>query len=142
EVRDVHSGECRPGCPLGMTLNALNECTQEQDTCPAGNIRAPSGQCLPGEGQCAVGEARKPDGTCGRDSDDDGVPDEFDPETDDTYFSGGDTCNAPPSCSGDPIMCGQARIQWRIECNTREDKQISGGACGAMPICVGANCDA
>lgn len=142
EVRDPLTGECGAGCPPGMTQDALGACVVERDTCPAGQIRAPSGQCLPGEGQCAAGEARKPDGTCGRDSDNDGTPDEFDPDTDSTSFSGGDTCNAPPSCSGDPIMCGQARIQWRIECNTRDDAKVSGGNCGAVPACSGTNCKA
>lgn len=142
ETRNPLTGECEAGCPAGMTLDALGVCTPERNTCPAGEIRAPSGECLPGEGQCAAGEVRKPDGTCGRDSDNDGTPDEFDPETDSTSFSGGDNCNAPPSCSGDPILCGMARIQWRIECNTRDDATVSGGTCGAVPLCVGRNCDA
>lgn len=142
ETRNPLTGECEAGCPAGMTLDALGVCTPERNTCPAGEIRAPSGECLPGEGQCAAGEVRKPDGTCGRDSDNDGTPDEFDPDTDSTSFSGGDNCNAPPSCSGDPILCGMARIQWRIECNTRDDATVSGGTCGAVPLCVGRNCDA
>lgn len=142
EIKDPLTGECGAGCPAGMTRDATGACVVERDTCPAGHIRAPSGECLPGEGQCAAGEARKPDGTCGRDSDNDGTPDEFDPDTDSTSFSGGDTCNAPPSCSGDPIMCGMARIQWRIECNTRKDTTVTGGSCGAVPVCIGKNCDA
>lgn len=40
------------------------------------------------------------------------------------------------------IMCGQARIQWRIDCNTRKDIKISGGSCDAVPICTGKNCNA
>lgn len=142
ETRNPLTGECDAGCPAGMTMDAMGACTPERNTCPAGEIRAPSGECVPGEGQCAAGEARKPDGTCGRDSDNDGTPDEFDPDTDSTWFSGGDNCNAPPSCSGDPIMCGQARIQWRIECNTRDDAKVSGGSCGAIPVCAGKNCKA
>lgn len=142
ETRNPLTGECEAGCPAGMVLDAMGVCTPERNTCPAGQIRAPSGECLPGEGQCAAGEVRKPDGTCGRDSDNDGTPDEFDPDTDSTSFSGGDDCNVPPSCNGDPILCGMARIQWRIECNTRDDATVSGGTCGAVPLCVGRNCDA
>lgn len=142
EIKDPHTGECSQGCPAGMVPNALGECTPEADNCPAGNVRAPSGECLPGDGQCAVGEARKPDGTCGRDSDGDGTADEFDPDTDSTSFSGGDSCDAPPTCNGDAIMCGIARINWRTECNTRKDTKVSGGSCDAVPVCTGRNCDA
>lgn len=127
-------------CPKGMFTNADGLCENKQNECPAGEIKSPEGSCLPGEGQCAAGEARKPDGTCGKDTDGDGKADEDDPEN--KTFSGGDNCNAPPSCSGDPILCGQARIQWRIECNTRKNRNISGGACGAVPVCTGENCDA
>ena len=93
--------------------------------------------------QGAPGWARGKDGTCKRDADGDGKPDEGEDEGNtDPTFSGGDTCDSPPACSGSPIMCGQARIQWRIDCNTRKDRQITGGACNAMPMCVGKNCDA
>ncbi|QWM99714.1 hypothetical protein DGN21_10605 [Xanthomonas sp. MLO165] len=39
-------------------------------------------------------------------------------------------------------MCGQARIQWRIDCNTRKNRNVSGGTCAAMPVCTGEKCDA
>lgn len=142
EVKDPLTGMCTQGCPAGSILDPHGLCKPEAEQCPAGMIRSPEGNCLPGEGQCAAGEARKPDGTCGRDSDNDGEPDEFDEDTDQTSFSGGDTCNAPPTCNGDPILCGQARIQWRIECNTRDEATVSGGSCGAVPVCVGRNCQA
>lgn len=146
EVKDPVTGVCEQGCPTGMYLDAGGLCKPKENDCPAGNVRAPSGECLPGEGQCAAGEARRANGTCGRDSNGDGVADEDDedPENDPDkeFFAGGDSCSSPPSCSGGPIDCGMARIQWRIDCNTRRNVTISGGACNAMPLCVGDNCKA
>lgn len=148
QVKDPVTGECKGSvCPAGMVLTMTGECANEGPTCPPGQIKSPAGGCLPGEGMCAAGEARGRDGTCKRDSDGDGVPDseqgtENGEDADGNSFSGGDNCTNPPACSGNPILCGQARIQWRIECNTRRKVNISGGTCGAMPICVGENCDA
>lgn len=126
-------------CPDGMALVA-GSCKKEDNECPAGMIRSPLGSCIPGDGQCAQGEVRGADGTCKKDKDNDGQPDTDDPES----FSGGDTCESPPSCSGSPIMCGQARIQWRIDCNTRRNNNISGGHCSqsGMPTCTGEKCNA
>ncbi len=128
-------------CPDGMALVA-GSCKKQDNECPSGMIRSPLGSCIPGDGQCAAGEVRGPDGTCKKDKNNDGDPDNdpSDPES----FSGGDTCNAPPSCSGSPIMCGQARIQWRIDCNTRRNNNISGGHCSqsGMPTCTGEKCNA
>lgn len=151
-------GECKPNnkCPDGMvavpggTPGAINQgalyCKPESDTCPPGNVRSPTGQCLPGDGQCAAGEARRPNGTCGRDSDGDGEADEDDDDPDNDpnkpSASGGDSCDMPPSCSGDAIACMQVKIQWRIDCNTRKKANISGGACNAMPVCTGDGCKA
>ena len=140
------SGSCQDACPAGMHVDAQGQCKADAQECPAGNVKAPSGACLPGDGQCAAGEARRPNGTCGKDSDGDGTADDDDDNPDNDSeketFSGGDNCSSPPSCSGNPIMCGQARIQWRIECNTRRDVNVSGGSCGAMPVCIGDNCKA
>lgn len=126
-------------CPDGMALVA-GSCKKEDNECPSGMIRSPLGSCIPGEGQCAQGEVRGADGTCKKDKNNDGQPDTDDPES----FSGGDTCESPPSCSGSPIMCGQARIQWRIDCNTRRNNNISGGHCSqaGMPTCTGEKCNA
>lgn len=136
------NGQCTPNqCPEGMTLQQDGTCGPSNNDCPAGQIKSPAGGCLPGEGQCAAGETRGPDGTCKKDGDGDGEPDE-EGEGEKSSFSGGDTCDSPPSCSGDAIMCGQARIQWRIDCNTRRDVNINGGGCSSMPICVGKNCKA
>ncbi|MGV7167777.1 hypothetical protein [Xanthomonas citri] len=135
-------GGCAPNkCPEGMLLQSDGTCAPKKNDCPAGQIKSPSGSCLPGDGQCAAGEVRGPDGTCKKDGDGDGEPDEQG-EGDKSEFSGGDSCDSPPSCSGDAIMCGQARIQWRIDCNTRRDVNITGGSCAAMPVCVGKNCKA
>jgi hypothetical protein len=129
-------------CPDGMALVA-GSCKKKDEECPSGMIRSPSGQCIPGDGSCAAGEVRGPDGTCKRDKDNDGEPDPAGPDDKDS-FSGGDTCSSPPSCSGSPIMCGQARIQWRIDCNTRRNNNISGGHCSqaGMPTCTGEKCNA
>ncbi|MBN4973115.1 hypothetical protein JY404_01500, partial [Stenotrophomonas maltophilia] len=129
-------------CPDGMALVA-GSCKKKDEECPSGMIRSPSGQCIPGDGSCASGEVRGPDGTCKRDKDNDGEPDPTGPDDKDS-FSGGDTCSSPPSCSGSPIMCGQARIQWRIDCNTRRNNNISGGQCSqaGMPTCTGEKCNA
>lgn len=146
KIKDAVTGTCKDACPAGMIVNSEGQCSEEKDSCPAGQIKSPAGGCLPGEGQCAAGEAKRPDGTCGKDADGDGVADDDDddPENDSekNTFAGGENCDVPPSCSGDPIMCGQSRIQWRIDCNTRKNRSISGGGCAAMPICTGKNCDA
>ncbi|HDS1509254.1 virulence factor TspB C-terminal domain-related protein [Stenotrophomonas maltophilia] len=132
-------GQCAPEpCPNGMAQQPDGTCKKKDNECPAGQVRSPDGKCLPGDGQCAKGEVRGPDGTCKKDADEDGNPD---PVNEDS-FSGGDDCSAPPSCSGSPIMCGQARIQWRIDCNTRRNRNIAGGACNTMPVCTGEKCDA
>ncbi|OBU68632.1 hypothetical protein A9K58_06515 [Stenotrophomonas maltophilia] len=132
-------GQCAPEpCPEGMAQQPDGTCKKKENECPAGQVRSPDGKCLPGDGQCAAGEVRGPDGTCKRDSDGDGNPDPVDEES----FSGGDDCSAPPACSGSPIMCGQARIQWRIDCNTRKNRNVAGGTCAAMPVCTGEKCDA
>lgn len=133
-------GQCAPEpCPDGMAQQQDGTCKKKDSECPAGEVRSPDGRCLPGDGQCAKGEVRGPDGTCKKDSDNDGQPD--DPGEKDT-FAGGDDCSMPPSCSGSPILCGQARIQWRIDCNTRKNRNIAGGSCSAMPVCTGEKCDA
>lgn len=134
-----------PGTAGAVAAGSLY-CKPAESECPAGHIKAPSGQCLPGDGLCAAGEARKADGTCGVDANNDGVPDaeDTDPNNDpgDESFSGGDTCQQPPSCAGNPIQCGIARIAWRTECNTRKNRNISGGSCQSVPICTGEKCDA
>lgn len=136
-------GKCVEACPAGMQIDVDGTCIAKKGECPPGSVLAPSGQCLPGDGLCAVGEARGKDGTCKRDADGDGKPDAGEEEgTTDETFSGGDSCNAPPACSGSPIMCGQARIQWRIDCNTRKNRNVAGGACSTPPACTGEKCDA
>ncbi|PTT59853.1 virulence factor TspB C-terminal domain-related protein [Stenotrophomonas sp. HMWF003] len=142
-------GKCAPEpCPEGMAQQADGTCKKKDEECPAGQIRSPLGSCIPGDNQCAAGEVRGKDGTCKRDKNGDGEPDEGEEEGEGPdgqkvkeNFSGGDDCTAPPSCSGSPIMCGMARIQWRIDCNTRKNRNIAGGACGTVPICTGEKCD-
>lgn len=123
-------------CPPGMVENATGGCKPESNTCPAGETKAPDGSCV--KNDCPAGQVAGDDGSCKKDANGDGEPDAPGEENE---FSGGDDCNSPPMCSGDAIMCGQARIQWRIECNTRRNTQIQGGACDAVPICTGEKCD-
>ncbi|WP_416640638.1 virulence factor TspB C-terminal domain-related protein [Xanthomonas arboricola] len=138
-------GNCQPdACPEGMTLGADGTCKPSEKECPAGNIKSPAGKCLPGDGQCASGEALGKDGTCKRDANGDGKPDEEEGEDDPNKdsASGGDSCDVAPSCSGNVIQCLQVKVQWRIDCNTRRNVNISGGACAAMPVCTGDGCKA
>lgn len=122
-------------CPAGSSVDSSGACKPDSNTCPAGKTKAPDGSCI--DSSCPAGQVKGPDGSCKKDGNGDGQPD-----ADDGTFSGGDDCNTPPQCSGDAIACGQARIQWRIECNTRKNRNISGGACNAMPVCAGEKCDA
>jgi len=149
-------GQCVPDgkCPDGMisvqgtTPGAVQQgslyCKPAENECPAGNVKSPTGQCLPGDGQCASGEARGKDGTCKKDANNDGKPDEEEGDQDPNKdsASGGDSCDSPPSCSGNAIACMQVKIQWRIDCNTRRQVNINGGTCDAVPICTGKGCNA
>jgi len=142
-------GQCKPEpCPSGMAQQADGTCKNKENECPAGQVKSPAGNCLPGDGQCAAGEVRGKDGTCKKDADGDGEPDPGEEGGEDgegkpvDEFSGGDDCKTPPTCSGSPIMCGQARIQWRIDCNTRKNRNIAGGMCTQPPVCTGEKCDA
>jgi len=142
-------GQCaEEPCPEGKVQQPDGTCKNKNNECPAGQIKSPDGKCLPGDGQCAQGEVRGKDGTCKKDIDGDGQPDQGEEGGEGPdgkkkdEFSGGDDCKTPPACSGSPIMCGQARIQWRIDCNTRRNRNIAGGACTTPPVCTGEKCDA
>lgn len=140
EGQTLVNGVCKrtEACPDGMVQNAAGACEPKKGECPAGQVKAPDGSCV-NDTKCPAGQARGKDGSCKKDSDGDGNPD---PTENDGKFSGGDTCDEPPQCSGDNILCGQARIQWRIDCNTRRNANVSGGSCNAEPICTGEKCDA
>lgn len=158
EGQERIDGVCKPSnqCPdgmvavLGSTPGAIQQgslyCKKADSECPPGNVTSPQGTCLPGEGQCGAGEARRDNGTCGKDSDGDGKADEDDDDDSNDpnkdSASGGDSCNAPPSCSGNAIACMQVKIQWRIDCNTRKKVNIAGGTCNSVPICTGDGCSA
>lgn len=143
-------------CKAGLHVNANGECEKDSDNCPAGQTKAPDGSCVDNScptstwsgsnGTVIINQVKGSDGTCKADTNNDGKADDEegddDPNKDGKQFSGGESCDAPPTCSGDAIACGQARIQWRIDCNTRADTKISGGACNAMPVCSGKNCKA
>lgn len=153
----VEPAEEKPECPAGQHRNDKGVCVEQGECpvgqsmiggvctpdgkCPTGKIKGPDGSCV--DESCPAGKAKGKDGTCKVDADGDGQPDDEEEGNEEgNKFSGGDSCDSPPSCSGDAILCGQARIQWRIDCNTRRDRNIVGGSCDAMPICVGKNCDA
>lgn len=148
EVR-LPDGRCSPrgNCPLGQ--HEVNGECHPTGSCPTGTVKAPDGSCA--AESCPVNFVRGPDGTCKIDENNDGEPDEDEPgdggdgdTKSGNKFSGGDSCSVPPACSGDPVMCGQARIQWRIDCNTRTASGAVGGDhCDSfnMPICVGEHCD-
>ncbi len=36
----------------------------------------------------------------------------------------------------------QLKVQWRIDCNTRRNVNVSGGTCDAVPVCTGKGCNA
>ena len=140
-------GKCEPNdfCPIGQILNENNVCEPREGECPAGSTRALDGMCRSEDddgnpNKCPAGQVKGSDGTCKPDTNEDG---EADDGSDTGTFSGGDSCKVPPMCSGDAILCGQARIQWRIDCNTRRNQKISGGGCApaSMPVCVGESCD-
>ena len=145
-------GKCKSNdeCPVTHVLNASGVCVKKDEDCAAGTVRGLDGICKQDDdtdkSKCGSGMAKGKDGTCKIDSNNDGIPDsDQDPDDpknneDGKQFSGGDNCNVPPTCSGDPIMCGQARIQWRIDCNTRKAANIAGGVCGSMPVCTGEGC--
>lgn len=135
QSKDPVTGECKDQCPVGMFIDESGQCKNDGNTCPAGQIKGPDGSCV--NDSCPAGQTKGSDGTCKATED----PDKDDGD-EDKYFSGGDSCSAPPACSGDPILCGQARIQWRIDCNTRRNTNISGGSCAAIPVCTGDKCDA
>lgn len=141
------NGTCVPDdfCPIGQVIGPNNTCIPQEGECPAGSTRDIEGMCRSMDddndpNKCPTGQTTGSDGTCKPDADNDGEPDD---DTDTGTFSGGDSCKVPPMCSGDSIMCGQSRIQWRIDCNTRRNQKISGGGCApnTMPVCVGESCD-
>lgn len=124
-------------CPVGQH-EVDGECHPTGE-CGTGQVKGPDGSC--NDEGCPAGQAKGEDGSCKPDEDGDGEPDEGE---DDGTFSGGEDCRTPPQCSGDNILCGQARIQWRIDCNTRKNLTVTGGnGCGpgSAPICTGEKCD-
>lgn len=143
---DKIDGKCvpKPPCEKGQSRGADGVCREDDDPnnpnnpngCDAGKIKGPDGTCIPDTNQpCPTGQTRGTDGVC--------KPDGNDPGKDDDHeASGGDNCNTPPSCSGDAIMCLQLRVSWRIDCNTRKQRSINGGACNSIPSCTGEKCDA
>ncbi|KXB19793.1 hypothetical protein ADT30_08775 [Xylella fastidiosa] len=141
------NGACVDKCPDGMLEDPVrHECEFDRKDCPLGQMRAPDGSCVKTSDACPSGQARGADGACKRDADGDGTPDDEQSSKDGkdgkSSFSWSGGCDVAPVCSGDPVLCGQVRIQWRIECNLRSDTKVTGGACDAVPVCTGKKCDA
>ncbi|MCD8456648.1 hypothetical protein LPH50_00165 [Xylella taiwanensis] len=141
------NGVCVSDCPAGLVEDQTShECVAKDQSCPTGQVRAPDGSCVGDKDPCPSGQARGADGQCKTDADHDGTPDDEQSKDKDgkdkSSFSWKGSCEVAPSCSGDPVMCGQVRIQWRIECNLRRDVKVTGGACDAMPVCTGEKCNA
>lgn len=128
-------------CPDGMALQN-GVCKVVGEECPAGSTKLPDGTCHKKE--CPEGSVRGDDGTCKPPPKENCEAGDTECEKKNEQFSGGDGCDVPPICSGSPILCGQARIQWRIDCNTRRNTNISGGPCShsGTPTCTGEKCDA
>lgn len=142
-------------CPPGQIRAPNNQCVNDQNVCKSGEAMSSQGTCAKDSDGDGIVDSEDDD------IDGDGIPNKDDPDADGdgvpddqqegegpgkkekVEASGGDTCDRPPSCSGNPIDCLQARIQWRIDCNTRKKANISGGHCGVggMPICAGDGCD-
>jgi len=151
----IQDGECPQGMQQvfagtpGAIRFGIVHCKAFESECPAGMLNI-SGACQNDNERCPMGQQLGEDGTCkwiAEDLEKEGNSDNgenIEGETDSSgnRFSGGDDCNTPPSCSGDPVLCGQTRIQWRIECNTRKNRNITGGSCSIPPVCTGDKCDA
>lgn len=62
----------------------------------------------------------------GEDKDGDGEEEKEgeDDEEDESEFGGGDSCESPPSCSGDAIQCGIAQQSWLMRCAYEESNNF------------------
>lgn len=131
---DPEIGMCKPNreCPEGQVQDATGRCVPMPE-CPAGKIRAPDGSCIDDPDNCPPGFVKGADGTCKPDSDGDGEPDGGTENT----ASGGEMCDSPPVCSGDEIMCLQAKKLWQIDCNTRRGQAswVLDHYCQQPPVC-------
>ncbi|WP_226468059.1 hypothetical protein [Luteimonas panaciterrae] len=65
------------------------------------------------------------DGTGGGDGD--GGTDGGDGDDEEGSASGGGDCTAPPTCSGDPIMCAVLDQQWRTRCGNNKGDENGNG---------------
>lgn len=82
-----------------------------------------------------VGDNTDPNPTDPTDGADDGSGDESD-----NIASGGGTCAAAPTCSGDGIQCAQLYQQWRIRCASEGQHTNvagAGGSCSTALVCNG-----
>ncbi|MBW8851139.1 MAG: hypothetical protein JF600_10200 [Xanthomonadales bacterium] len=136
--QELIGGTCvpKPPCTAGETRDPTGTCKPNPADCEAGKIKGPDGTCINDTNQpCPEGQTRGSSGSCTANSKDPGGDDDHE-------ASGGDSCSAPPTCTGDAILCLQLRIQWRIDCNTRKNRTITGGTCTTTPVCGGEKCDA
>lgn len=110
------NGSCQPDqgvCPNGQAPVA-GVCPATYGNCPNGQppvngmCQATAGTCpngaQPVNGQCPVGQcnpATDPNQCQGNEN---------------GHASGGQTCNAPPACSGDLILCMNVQQTWQTRC--------------------------
>lgn len=133
---DLETNSCAPPekCPTGSRQLPDGSCKVDDDSnCTAGQVKGPDGLCMNDPDKCSSGSAAGADGTCKPDSDGDGVPDEEDGTHKATDSA---SCDAPPICSGDQILCVHAMQLWRIDCNTRRNANVDLDMyCKRPPVC-------
>lgn len=118
-------------CPEGMEKGPQGICrTADNSNCPAGHVKGPDGLCIADPNMCPAGTVGTSGGGCATDADGDGEPDEA------NEFIDSASCDAPPICNGDDILCGHAKQLWRIDCNTRRHANVQlDEYCKVPPIC-------
>lgn len=153
------SGGAGPDCGAGTHRSASGQCLP--DLCPAGQVADPTGHCVgdtgagpPGDsctgedcgtgesgnsGSCVVGYHDNGFGRCVPDGSDDrgqcgsGRHMENGECVPDGTASGGVTCGAEPTCSGDPIQCNVLHQTWASRCATEQLRTDLVGDGSALP---------
>ncbi|NJC46977.1 UNVERIFIED_ORG: hypothetical protein GGR78_000198 [Xanthomonas campestris] len=150
---DDLGAKCYQGCTYAYDPSS-------QGFSPSGNTCASTGKDPPpkldsdGDGVPDDSDAFPNDPSESTDSDGDGIGDNGDTAPDDAdngadggsgnesdnTASGGGTCDAPPSCSGDGIACNALYQQWRTRCAVEgQGGKVTGnpGDCRAPYTCEG-----
>lgn len=121
QKRNLEMGNCV--CIVG-TKDIFGRCIGDNG-CPIGQVKSNSGQCVSGTtgGQCPTGYVcSAPDGVCTPSQHqqsgmwDVDCVNEGGGGNDGAGLSGGTSCDAAPTCTGDPVGCYTARQNWSIAC--------------------------